>query len=381
MFMRRLFALVILISCLVIYPGMNLCAADVDTTFTSGLTYEYWSSDKSDHGMQSYIPLQADSKYRDFSFQVLGAYAYTKIDTSDAGSASLSKFIDTKLNLSYEMVNKLPVDMLFGLGFNLPTGNTDLREGQLVFIVPPELMDITTFGEGLNINPTLIISKEWAQWVAGLGLGYTVRGKYDYSFDLPSYDPGDIFNINAEVGHDFTPDLYGRVFGEYMTFTKDKVQGEEVYQEGDVMLAGFGTKYKQSAWTLDCTLQGIFRDKSKVLEEGAERIAAENHNSHGNEVIGDITYTRFLDEKTSLNALLQILWIGNNDYASDSPYYIGKRQKTTLGFGYTRSLRSNVKCSLDLKGFYMDDEKNIYHPDEDLKFKGASIAGTVSIGL
>jgi hypothetical protein len=29
----------------------------------------------------------------------------------------------------------------------------------------------------------------------------------------------------------------------------------------------------------------------------------------------------------------------------------------------------------------MDDEKNIYHPGEDLKFKGASIGGTVSIGL
>jgi hypothetical protein len=372
--------LVVIIMFMGIFLGVNSGLA-ADTTFHTGLNYEWWSSDKSDHGMQLYIPLQADSKFQDFSFQVLGAYAYTNVNTSNSSSESLSKFTDTKLNLSYELVNKLPVDMLFGLGFNLPTGYTNLREDQLVFIVPPELMDITTFGEGLNINPTLIISTEWAQWVAGMGLGYTVRGKYDYSFDLHSYDPGDIFNINLEVGHDLTPDLYGRVFGEYLTFTKDKVQGEELYQEGNVVLVGLGTKYKQSVWTLDCTLQGILRDKSKVQEEGAERIAAENHNSHGNELIGDITYTRSLDEKSSVNALLQVLWIGNNDYASDSPFYIGKRQKTTLGVGYTRSLQSNVKCSLDLKGFTMDDKRNIYHPDEDLKFKGVSIAGTVSVGL
>ena len=378
--MKRLAALVMTVSCMGIFMGINISLA-ADTTFHTGLTYEWWSSDKSDHGMQFSIPLQADSKYQDFSFQVLSAYAYTNVNTSNSPSESLSKFTDTKLNLTYELVNKLPVDMLFGLGFNLPTGYTNLREDQLVFIVPPELMGITAFGEGLNINPTIIISKEWARWVAGLGLGYTVRGKYDYSFDLHSYDPGDIFNINLEVGHDLTPDLYGKVFGEYLTFTKDKVQGEELYQEGNVVLAGLGTRYKQSAWTLDCTLQGILRDKSKVQEEGVERIAAENHNSHGNEVIGDITYTRSLDEKTSLNALLQMLWIGNNDYASDSPYFIGKRQKTTLGFGFTRSLRSDVKCSLDLKGFYMDDAKNIYHPGEDLKFKGASLVGTVSIGL
>ena len=379
--MKRLAALGIVVSCMGIFMGINISLA-ADTNFQTGLNYEWWSSDKSDHGMQFYIPIQADSKYQDFSVEVLGTYAYTNVNTANSPSESLSKFTDTKLNLSYELLNKLPFDMLFGLGFNLPTGYTDLKEDQLVFIVPPELIDITTFGEGFNTNPTLIISKEWAQWVAGIGLGYTLRGKYDYSFDLHDYKPGDIFNINAEVGHDLTPNLYGKVFGEYMTFTKDKVEGEDVYQEGNVELAGLGARYKQSAWTLGGTLQGIFRGKSEVQqEESAERIAAENYNSHGNEVVGDFSYTYSLNEKTSLNALLQLLWIGKNDYPSDSPFYIGKREKATLGFGFTRSLRSNVTCSLDLKGFYMDDEKNIYHPGEDLKFRGVSIGGTVVVGL
>jgi hypothetical protein len=366
---------------LVLGQSTIMSAHAANTTFRTGLNYEWWSSDKSDHGMQFYIPIEADSKLQAFSFQVIGTYAYTSIDTSNSPSESLSKFTDTKLNLSYELLNKLPFDMLFGLGFNLPTGYTNLRDDQLVFIVPPELMDITTFGEGLNINPTLIISKEWAQWIVGLGLGYTWRGKYDYSFDLHEYDPGDIFNINAELGYDLTPNLHGRVFGEYLTYTKDKVQGDEFYKEGDVALAGLGATYKQSAWTLGCTLQGIYRAKSELHEEGATRLAIENHNSHGNEVVGDFSYGYSLDEKNTLNALLQLLWIGKNDYPSDSPVFIGKRQKITLGCGLARTFMPNVKGSLDLKGFYMDDKKNLYHPDEDLKFKGVSVGATVIVGL
>ena len=98
-------------------------------------------------------------------------------------------------------------------------------------------------------------------------------------------------------------------------------------------------------------------------------------------MVGDVSYNYFLDEVTTLNAGLQLLMIEKNDYASDSPLFIGKRQKTTLGFGLSRSLEPNVKFNAALKGFYMNDEKNIYHPNEDLKYKGFSIECSVTYGL
>jgi hypothetical protein len=378
MFMKRLVILVAMVSWIVILSGMNIyAAAEANTNFHTGFHYDWWASDDHDKGMQFYVPLVADSEYKDFSFQLLGAYAYTKVDPSVGASDSLSHFTDTKLNLSYTLENKLPFDMLFGLGFNLPTGYTNLKEKDLVLIVPPELMSITTYGEGLNINPTLIFSKEWEKWVAGVGLGYTWRGEYDFSSVLHNYNPGDIFNINAELRHDFTPEVSGKVFGEYLTYGKDEVQGKDYYQEGDVALVGLGAKYTRPEWDLGFTIQSIFRGKSKFKEDGGTIVAAEDHNSHGDEWIGDVSYNYSLNEVTNLNAGLQLLMIEKNDYPSGSAIFIGKRQKTTVTCGLTRSLWSNVKCNFDLKGFYMDDEKNVYHPGEDLKYKGFSIGSTM----
>ncbi len=380
--MKRLVMLGAMVSWIVIFSGVNLYAASVaNTNFQTGFHYDWWASDDHDKGMQFYVPLVADSEYKDFSFKLLGAYAYTKVDPSVGASDSLSHFTDTKLNLAYTLENKLPFDMLFGLGFSLPTGYTDLKEKDLVLIVPPELMSITTYGEGLNINPTLIFSKEWEKWVAGVGLGYTWRGKYDFSSFLPDYNPGDIFNINAELRHDFTPEMSGRVFGEYLTFGKDEVQGNDYYQEGDVALVGLGAKYTRPGWDLGFTLQGILRQKSKIQESDVPIVAAEDHNSHGNEWIGDVSYNYSMSEVTNLNAGLQLLMIEKNDYPSDSAFFIGKRQKTTITCGMTRSLRPNVKCILDLKAFSMDDDKNVYHPGEDLKYKGLSIGSTVALSF
>jgi hypothetical protein len=382
MFMKRLVMLGAMVSWIVIFSGMNIYAAAVaNTKFQTGFHYDWWASDDHDKGMQFYVPLVADSEYKDFSFKLLGAYAYTKVDPSVGASDSLSHFTDTKLNLSYALENKLPFDMLFGLGFNLPTGSTNLKEKDLVLIVPPELMFITTYGEGLNINPTLIFSKEWEKWAAGVGLGYTRRGEYDFSSVLTDYNPGDIFNINAEIRHDFTPEASGRVFGEYLTYGKDEVQGKGYFQEGAVALVGLGAKYTRPGWDLGFTLQSIFRGKSKFQEEGGTIVAAEDHNSHGDEWIGDVSYNYSLNEVTKLNAGLQLLMIEKNDYPSDSAIFIGKRQKTTVTCALTRALRPNVKCILDLKAFSMDDEKNVYHPGEDLKFKGFSIGSAVAFSF
>jgi hypothetical protein len=383
MLMKRFVMLGAMVLWIVISSGMNINAASVaDTKFQTGFHFDWWASDDHDKGMQLYVPLIADSQYKDFSFKLLGAYAYTKVDLSDTPSASLSHFTDTKLNISYVIENRLPFDMLLGLGFNLPTGYTDLKDKDIVLIVPPELMSITTYGEGFNINPMVVFSKQWEVWAAGVGLGYNRRGQYDFSSVLTSYNPGDIFNINAELRHNFTPEVTGRVFGEYIAYTKDKVNGMDFFQEGAVTVVGLGAKYAQPAWDLGFTLKGIFRGKTEFQQGGGAIVAAEDHNSHGNEWIGDVSYNYFMNEATTLNAGLQLLMIEKNDYpSSDSAFFIGKRQKTTLACGLTRALRPDVKFVLDLKAFLMNDEKNVYHPEDDLKYKGFSIGSALAFSF
>ena len=96
-------------------------------------------------------------------------------------SDSLSCIIDTKANFSYEIVDKFFADLIFGLDFNLPTGKTKLNLEQQGLVLDPDLVAISRFGEGFNVNPTITMAKVWNNFAAGIGVGYLWRGEYDYS--------------------------------------------------------------------------------------------------------------------------------------------------------------------------------------------------------
>ena len=241
----------------------------------------------------------------DFSLAVLTAYAYTHLDQSGQGS-TLSHMLDTKLNTSYAIVGKLPVDIMLGLDFNLPSGKTDLNLKDLSLIMDPDLIAINNFGEGWNINPTVTVSKAWQKWVAGIGFGYLWRGEYDYSSELnvTDYKPGDIYKIDGELRYYLGSDLYSRLFGSHSWYGRDKVRGQDFYQEGEFTLVGLGLNYsRDKKWDANVALRGIFREKNRI-PTSTGTLADESDNSHGDEWIADLGVRYFLDEKTMVRSCL-----------------------------------------------------------------------------
>ncbi|MGE5239564.1 MAG: hypothetical protein ACM3ON_12260, partial [Chloroflexota bacterium] len=180
-------------------------ASAADITAQAGVNYDWWDDTAGNKAHQTYVPLQLYVPYQDFSVRVLGGYTSTNRTIAGVGKFSMDTFIDTKLNLSYEIIGKLPVDILLGLDFNLPTGKTKLSEKQLTLIMDPDLVTITTFGEGFDVNPVVTVAKQWGSWSAGIGVGYSWRGDYDYSKIITDFTPGDILNVNAEVRYEISP--------------------------------------------------------------------------------------------------------------------------------------------------------------------------------
>jgi len=176
--MKRLISILFLFT-LVFYSGI-CAAADVDIKTQMGFNYDWWDDSKDNKARQFFIPMSLEARYRDLSFRVLTAEAYTHIDPVGSPSRSLTHLLDTKVNLSYEILGKLPVDILIGLDFNLPAGKSNLKERDQVLLMDPDLVTITNFGEGFNVNPTVSIAKEWGNWVVGVGFGYVWRGEYDF---------------------------------------------------------------------------------------------------------------------------------------------------------------------------------------------------------
>jgi hypothetical protein len=358
----------------------NICALELPT-LDAGAMFNYWKSDKSDKGMQAGVPISAEESYRDFDFSILNAFVYTKVSPDSAPDASLTGFLDTKLNLSYDLKDRIPVDILFGLGFNLPTGKTNLSNNQLVLIADPDLMPIITFGEGFNVNPYVSVSKQWEKFVVGIGAGYNYRGKYDFSEALNDYKPGNIITASLEAGYDITDSLHTNIFGEYAYTDTDTVSSNDYYKEGNLYIIGLGGGYAQPSWRLDVNLTSLIRSKSKFLSDEdnhAQILEPAKYNNHGVEYDAGIIYKYFLNELTAFGAGVDFAYIGKNDYSSDSPYYIGNRTKVALKGGIDRRFMDKLKGTASLSLFTIKEERDWEHPDGSRTYYGGTLTASVS---
>jgi hypothetical protein len=335
----------------------------VDVNIQTGLNFNWWDSDGGHRGSQTDIPVSIYAEQSNFSAKILTSFAHTYSDPSIGSSDSLSCIIDTKANLSYEIVDKFFADLIFGLDFNLPTGKTKLNRQEQGLVLDPDLVAISRFGEGFNVNPTITLAKVWNSFAAGIGVGYLWRGEYDYSETVLNYDPGDILSLTGEISYYFSPKWQGRLFGEFAHYGKDEVRSNDYYKEGKFFLVGVGTNYYQTDWEAMLTVQGIFRGKSRFQEEG-QGLTTEDRDSYGNEWSADLSWKYKLSTVTTLRSQLYYLWVVNNDYASNSPLFIGDKQKTSLAFAIARQLTPLLKGEFGLSGYIIDEERNWYHTDD-----------------
>ena len=335
----------------------------VDVSIQTGMNFNWWDSDVGHRGSQTYIPVTIYSEQSNFSAKILTSFAHTSSEPAGGSSDSLSCIIDTKANLSYEIVDKFFADLIFGLDFNLPTGKTKLDREEQGLRLDPDLVAISNFGEGFNVNPTIILAKVWKNFAAGIGVGYLWRGEYDYSETVLNYDPGDILSFTGEVSYYFSPKWQGRLFGEYANYDKDEVGSNDYYEEGKFFLVGMGITYHQADWEAMLTVQEVFRGKSRFQEEG-QGLTTEDRDSYGDEWSAELAWKYNLSKTSMLRSQLYYLQVVENDYASDSPLYIGDRQKVSLAFAFARQINSLLRAELGLNGYILDEERNWYHTDD-----------------
>ncbi len=363
----------------------------MDWNVSSGFHFDWWEDTRDNKARQFHVPLSLEAKYQNFTFSLLTGYAYTYKDPDVGPTRSLGHLLDSKLKFSYEWIDRLPIDLLFGLDLNLPTGKTNLKFKELDLIMDPYLVSLSPLGEGFNVNPTLSIAKEWGKWVFGVGTGYLWRGTYDFGniyedgfsrIKVKNYEPGNIFSLTGEVRYDVTPNLQGRLYGNYFWYEKSKWKelGQTIFgfseahrrslQEGELWLAGMGLSYRKKKWDGDLTFKGVFREKNKydyierwvvfdstgfAFITDMPSLVRERRNSHGEEWVGDLSLKYFIDDKTTFKSFFQALFITKNDYPSFSLHYQGRREKYTLGFGLKRILIPHLEAEVYAKGFLMHD--------------------------
>ena len=322
----------------------------------SGVSQEYWRDTRESSGSQTLVPLRIEWGTEDATIGLLTGGVRAVLDAPGTAQRSLTHTLDTKLNFSYVVQGKIPVDLLIGMDLNLPTGKTDLSAADLALILDPEIVTITTFGEGVNINPTLSFAKEWGPWSAGMGVGYNVRRSYDVSKEagLNDYDPGDIFSLNALLQREFFQGYVGRIFGKFSRFGKDRLHGADLFREGDYRMAGVGISRAGGAWEADVNLRGTFRGKAEILSGGS--LITEPERSRGDEWSAEASVRHALRKDITLSGSLRGLIISKNGYSGGSLRHNGSKEKIALSIGCDRRFASGIAAGVSLKGFLMTEE-------------------------
>jgi hypothetical protein len=214
--------------------------------------------------------------------------------------------------------------------------------------------------------------KQWDAWMASAGVGYLVRGKYDAADTLENYDPGDALNFAAQLDYSISEQWLIRLFGSQTRFEKDRQNGADYFEPGDVRIIGTGINFTAPRWELAGTYKYILRDKSR-LTNGSGMLVSEDHDSYGDEKIAEMSGRFQINDPTSARLWLQYLTLAENDYPQSSTFYASDRTKVTIGCELVRRLGMHWEAGLRLQRFAMHVDDN---PSDvtDTDFDGESIA-------
>ncbi|MHB1024506.1 MAG: hypothetical protein ACYC24_02220 [Desulfobacteria bacterium] len=346
----------------------------------SGVQQEYWEDTRDSSGSQTLVPLRIEWNKGDATVGLLTGVVHAALDSPGTTNPSLTHTLDTKLNLSYVLQGKLPVDLLIGMDFNLPTGKTNLSRSELWLIQDPEIASITTFGEGVNINPTLSFAKVWGPWSAGAGVGYNVRRTYDVSRDagLTDYDPGDILSLNALLQRESSQGYVGRVFGKFSRFGKDRLHGADLFREGDYRMAGVGISRAGKTWEADVNIRGTFRGKAEILSGGS--LVTEAERGRGDEWSAEASVRHALRKDVSVSGSIRGLIVAKNGYPEGASRRNGSKEKIALTVGCDRRFASGMAAGVNLKGFLMTEEAQaVPQFREERTIRGIAIAFRIGL--
>ena len=348
----------------VVHAGNVVCS--------TGFNYYYWQSTKREKGQQFYIPVSVEATVKDFTFRVLAGYMYNYYDAQGSDSHDTADVLDTKVNLSYYLENVLGIDVLFGLDFNIPTGRTNLSDDDVDALMDPDLVPITSWGEGFDIDPTLTLIKSWKKIAIGVSGGFLWRDSYDYSREFQDYDPGDIWRVTGEFRYYPKDSWMLRLYSSYTWYGEDEVDGDDFYEPGDLLEVGAGMAYEKAPWKFNLLLSSYFREKDRV-ETSAGNVRKEDHNSYGDEFSLRSSLKYAVSSKQSVYGLLNLMRVEPNGYSHGDRFYQVRREKAEAGLGWQWEFASDYRLQFTGTFYILHDEETAEHPTSNRTYRGASV--------
>lgn len=204
-------------------------------TFASEIRYDSWRSNRpfpanavkfgptellpsSGSGSELYIPYatQLTGQNNDWKIELLGRGGWVEARQTTTGlTGYVQTATDTVASATFTYLGMQGLQPFAAVEMNLPTGLASLPANSVAAQMDPDLVDISTFGEGFNIGPTLGFNLPITNsLLLTLSAGYTHRGTFERQSPLTpptpppatvgvvsKIDPGDVLTGTVSVGY------------------------------------------------------------------------------------------------------------------------------------------------------------------------------------
>jgi hypothetical protein len=281
-------------------------------TFASEVRYFSWKGDRGSpsgvngslgSGSQLYIPyaLQFVGQPNDtYKVELLGRGGWVRAKQSTPGlTGEIDTITDTVANGTFTYLGHNGVQPFASLSVNMPTGTSALFGSAANARMDPDLVELSSYGEGWNVGPTIGFNLPLApDLIFTMSAGYTWRGAFARENSLtpenstlsPSsaqvattIDPGDVVTGTASLASKY---------GAWSSSLVLSVSAESKTEEGGAALYRPGLRYLGTAtvnydWTENrgvttLSASAAHASRNEVLFTGASALATEPLNTNSN---------------------------------------------------------------------------------------------------
>jgi hypothetical protein len=327
----------------------DLTSAPWSMTFSSDVRYFSWRSNRGTppfapergSGSQLYTPYAVEivgQPNDDWKVSALGRGGYVHSQQTTAGQAGeVNTITDTAASGTFTYLGLDGLQPFVSINLNLPTGRAALFGSSANARMDPDLVEIASFGEGLNIGPTvgfnLPVSK--ALMLTG-SVGYTRRGSFDREADpvLPitsNLRPGEGLTVTGSIGYQ-SGQFASRITGTISQETPTKQDGIEVVRAGQRLLFAGVFAYAWPANWGETTLNASFAHsgRNKVRLPGASALVTEAFNANSNLYRVGVEHM-FSAGLLEFGPIGSFLYRDNNGYDSTTLQFVPAKERWSAG--------------------------------------------------
>lgn len=341
----------------------------------SGPSYSGWNGTRGVNvfsadrgkGYQIYTPTLVGFDYDDPSELKLetrfkGGHVYSRHETAGQ-QATYNGPVDSEASVVATFKNFETVQPTLGVAFNIPTGTSYLPNNQRFTRMDPDLVDIGSYGTGLNINPTAGLVFGLTESTAlSLSAGYAWRGNYikegiDPSaatgfgvFNLKNQiEPGNVFTANANLKTQLDSLALEGSFA-YMSESTMRIDSVASGKAGASYVSNLVAQYRfDPQWALTLSASHTFQEKNQIPGIFGGLIS-ERRNSNSHLVIASVEPSYLVSDNLKLAVNYRFLHRSHNFYDQINQEFIPAKTRHSVGASTTYMV--SQKASIELRGGY-----------------------------